>query len=395
MRTGASNRGKLHRLEALFDAVERAKYIWESTFDAIINPVAIVDREYRIQRANIAFAQAVGEDVRKLTGQICYRVFARQDRPCKGCPLSYAWQEHPSISSALEKFSDDREYQATGFHLKGNKNDLDLFIIQYRDIGQERFLQAKLIQSEKMAAIGLLSGGIAHEINNPLGGILAFAQLALRQVQEGDQVYEDLKEIETSALRCKKIVENLLEFSRQSISEEREKIDLRQVIEKVLPLLRVQVKEVNAHLLIDTEAETSQVLANVNQLEQVLLNLTTNACHALSPGGEILIKVTQSDAQWVQIDFSDNGRGIKKEHLPRIFDTFFTTKNPNIGTGLGLSITYNIIQDHGGKLEVESRENRGTTFHIFLPAISSDRMLYSSSYSTKETPDERAHSRRG
>ncbi len=358
---------QLGQLKALFDIVERAKYIWESTFDAIVNPVMIVDRNYRIERANLALAHSIGRDVRTLIGTTCHEMFAGRKSPCEGCPLPQTWQTLKTHSNRLEKFRDGREYQAVSFPLKGKRDDLDLSIVQYRDIREERHLQARLIQSEKMAAVGVLAGGIAHEINNPLSGILAFSQLALAQVKQGEQLYQDLKEIESSALRCKKIVENLLEFSRQSSIEDRNFIELKSAIERIWPLMKLQVKEAGVSLELELEEILPKVIANGNQLEQVFLNLTSNACHALPRGGKIKISAQSHSAGWIVVNFSDNGTGIKKEVLPRIFDPFFTTKKTGIGTGLGLSIIYNIIQDHAGKIEVESKENEGTTFHIYLP----------------------------
>lgn len=367
----ASKEKQLGQLKALFEIVERAKYIWESTFDAIVNPVMIVDRNFRIERANLALSQAIGRDVRTLIGTTCHEVFAGRKQPCEGCPLPQTWKSRQTSSSRLGKFSDGREYQAVGFPLKGKHDDLDLSIVQYRDIREERHLQARLIQSEKMAAVGLLAGGIAHEINNPLSGILAFAQLALAQVPEGGQLQEDIKEIESSALRCKKIVENLLEFSRQSSIEERNEVDLKATFERVLPLMKLQVKEAGVALDVQVDESLPSVLANGNQLEQVFLNLTSNACHALERGGKVHIAAHAELPGWVVIDFNDNGVGIKKEILPKIFDPFFTTKKSGMGTGLGLSIIYNIIQDHAGKIEVLSEENQGTTFRIYLPTSSS------------------------
>ncbi len=368
---------QLGQLKALFEIVERAKYIWESTFDAIVNPVMIIDRNYRIERANLALSQVIGRDLRTLIGTTCYEVFGGRQSPCVGCPLQATWKNQQTHSCRLEKFSDGREYQAVSFPLQGKHRDLDLSIVQYRDIREERHLQARLIQSEKMAAVGLLAGGIAHEINNPLSGILAFAQLALAQVKEEDQLYQDIKEIETSALRCKKIVENLLEFSRQSSIEERGEVDLKVTLERVLPLINLQVKEAGVQLEVQIEETLPSVLANGNQLEQVFLNLASNACHALARGGKIQIVAKAYSAGWVLIDFIDNGMGIQKEVLPKIFDPFFTTKKSGMGTGLGLSIIYNIIQDHAGKIEVESEESKGTIFHIYLPSASASEQSFS------------------
>ncbi len=365
----ASSGKKLNKLKVLFDVVERAKYIWESTFDAIINPVMIVDRDYQIQRANVAIAEAVEKDVRSLIGKTCYKVFAGHSEPCQGCPLPFTWKSKHSASSPIEKCADGRAYQAVSFPLKGKQKDLDLFILQYRDVREERQLQSRLIQTEKMAALGVLSGGVAHEINNPLSGVLAFAQLALAQTEKGSQIYQDIQEIEKSALRCKKIVENLLEFSRQSSFEEKEEIEVAEVLRRVLPLLKIQAKEAGVFLETQVRSNLPTVLVNPNQIEQVFLNLSSNACHATPQGGKIQIVAEQEDEEFIRIDFIDTGVGIKKQDLSKIFDPFFTTKKIGSGTGLGLSITYSLIQDHGGRLEVESEENVGTTFRIFLPVM--------------------------
>ncbi len=359
------------KLKNLLQIVERAKYIWESTFDAILNPVMIVDKEYIIQRANVALAEVIQQDVRKLIGKACYKVFANRESPCGGCPLHLTLNTKKPTLSRIQKFSDDREYQAASYPLKGKRSDLDLYIVQYHDIREERNLQARLIQSEKMAAMGTLAGGVAHEINNPLSAILAFAQLALKQVTKDSQVYQDIKEIEISALRCKKIVENVLEFSRPSYFEEKSELNLKSLFEKVSPLLKLQVKEAGVQLETEFADSLPKIFGNSNQLEQVFLNLISNACHALLRGGKIRISTYPQDACWIRIDFSDNGSGIKKEYLSKVFDPFFTTKKSGVGTGLGLSIVYNIIQEHGGWIEVESTENQGTIFRIFLPILKS------------------------
>lgn len=351
----------------LFEIVEKAKYFWESTFDAIVNPVMVIDKLYNIERANLALAKSSKQDVRKLIGKKCYKSFAQRTSPCPACPLEETRKTKASALSQLKKFKDGREYQAVSFPLKGKKKDLDLFILQYRDISEEKQLQAKLLQSEKMATIGLLAGGVAHEINNPLGGILAFCQLAIQQTKAGSQIFEDLKEIESSALRCKKIVENLLSFSRQSSDEYKKGTSIQEVFEKVLPLISLQTKEHGIYLKTDFSKKLPVLPLLENQLEQVFLNLVSNACHASQRGSTISIKASLFNKKTILIQVIDQGSGIKKEFLNKVFDPFFTTKKVGQGTGLGLSISYSIIQDHGGKIEVESKENKGSIFNIYLP----------------------------
>ena len=141
------------------------------------------------------------------------------------------------------------------------------------------------------------------------------------------------------------------------------------LFEKILPLLQLQVKEAGVNFEVQVSESLPEISGNENQLEQVFLNLVSNACHALEAGGAIKIRASADPSNWIRIDFEDNGVGIKKEYLSKVFDPFFTTKKSGIGTGLGLSIVYSIVQEHGGWIEVESQENRGTVFKIFLPTI--------------------------
>ena len=234
---------------------------------------------------------------------------------------------------------------------------------------EEQRLQQEIVQQEKMAAIGMLAGGVAHEINNPLGGIVAFTQLILRNVKkEDDQLKSDLKEIEGAAMRCKRIVADLLEFSR--VSKERKKLmcHLKDVFEKVIPFVHAEMKNLNIHFELHAEENLPAIAAESDRLQQVFLNLLTNACHAMPKGGSLTVDMrTSSSKNDVVVSVIDTGEGIAAEHLSKIFDPFFTTKDPGKGTGLGLSICYRIIREHGGSIDVESELGKGTTFRMTLP----------------------------
>ena len=237
----------------------------------------------------------------------------------------------------------------------------------YRNITEEIRLRQEVFQQEKMAAIGMLAGGVAHEVNNPLGGVLAFTQLLLQRVKSEDPVYEDLKEIESAAIRCKKIIQDLLDFSRVSGDKEKSQVDVNVLLEKVVPFVRMELRSLNVDLKLNLDKQIQKIEGAPDRLQQVFLNLMTNACHAMPKGGALAL-TTKKVSEGVEIEIKDNGAGIPKENLHRIFEPFFTTKKPGKGTGLGLAISYRIIQDHGGRMEVESEVNRGTTFTLFLPA---------------------------
>jgi two-component system, NtrC family, sensor kinase len=360
-------------LERLLEVVSRGKYMWESTFDAIGDPVMIVNDRYQIERANRAAAKAADIDVRHMIGKTCYQLLAKRDKVCPGCPLQQTLDGLEPHPVTIEKFTDDKVFQVSSYPLNYQVTEHNAVVHHYRDVTEERKLHRMIAQTEKMAALGMLAGGVAHEINNPLSGILAFTQLLQRDLTSDSPMQDDLKEIESAALRCKAIVENLLNFSRQTKSSDRSPIDINKTIEAILPLFRLKLK------LMQVEVETfyadnlEPVFGNAAQIQQIVLNLIGNAADAMSEGGVVKL-TTEKDARnkVVEIKVNDTGMGIKPDHINNIFDPYFTTKTVGNGTGLGLSISYNIIQEHQGDIKVESQVGKGTTFTICLPIYDGD-----------------------
>ena len=361
---------RIEKLERLVEIISKGKYQWESTFDAIAAPVMIVTGDYIIERANYAFAQHCGLDITEVAGRVCYEAFAERDEPCENCPLQYALDANRQGSDVLSSRARKREFECSAYPLVLAEDQPSGAVMSYRDITEERRLQLEVIQNEKMAAIGILAGGVAHEINNPLGGILAFTQLLLKDSrdQNNEELTADLKEIENAAKRCKKIVSDLLDFSRMSKDKEYAPVDVNKLIETVIPFIRSEIKSLNVDLEMDVHEGIPKVLGISNRLQQVFLNLMTNACHAMPKGGNLKLTTNVTrDGQRVMVRVVDTGEGIPGDIQDRIFDPFFTTKMPGKGTGLGLSISYRIIREHGGTIEVESDEGRGATFTIMLP----------------------------
>ncbi len=242
--------------------------------------------------------------------------------------------------------------------------------------------QSQLIQSEKMSAIGQLAAGVAHELNNPLGGILGYAQFALekmnRSVEENGPDKEMVKyiryliDIETQARRCKNIVQNLLRFSRASHTTEMEPTDVNIVIQDTCTFIEHQLHMNQITLKLDLVENLPLLQANASQLQQVFTNLIINAMHASPPNSQILITSQFSPevgefAGAVELQFIDQGCGIPDELKNKIFEPFFTTKEVGKGTGLGLSVSYGIIKEHGGEVRIESTVGEGTTFIIIFP----------------------------
>jgi two-component system NtrC family sensor kinase len=242
----------------------------------------------------------------------------------------------------------------------------------------------QLSNAEKLAAIGRLAGGVAHEINNPLGGILAFAQILLRDRCSPDEQRDYLREIEKSAVRCKAIVESLLRFSRQSPSAPRGPLALNDVVRESLTLVSYKYAAQDVAIRCTLEEGLPAVLGNASQLEQVLVNLLSNAfdaitAHAGLPAGEPSAPATTRTggaievrtamvAGAIELEVADSGGGIDEAHLPKIFDPFFTTKEEGRGTGLGLAVTYAIVREHGGRIAARNRPGGGALFVVTLPA---------------------------
>jgi len=249
----------------------------------------------------------------------------------------------------------------------------------------ERKLQDTLLQlvsSEKMASLGKLAAGIAHEINNPLGGILIYSSLMMEDLAEGDSKRGDLARIVQEASRCKDIVKSLLEFARQT-EPKMEPTDINRAITDGLFFLENQALFHNVKIIKNLDAFLPFVRGNASQLKQVLINIIVNAAEAMHGNGTLTITSSASlDRKWVTLEFTDTGEGIKQENLTRIFDPFFTTKDVGKGTGLGLSTSYGIVESHGGKIRVRSKVGEGTTFTIELPIFSE----------TQTMQDERPHS---
>jgi two-component system NtrC family sensor kinase len=235
--------------------------------------------------------------------------------------------------------------------------------------------QAETARSEKLASVGLLSAGIAHELNNPLTGVLTFSTLVREQMPEGSPEAEDLDLVIQETKRCAAIIRRLLDFSREKTPEMRY-TDINSLILDTTQLISQSAQL--ADILVTTRLDNGlpQLWVDADLIKQVLMNMLVNAQHAIARKGEITIATRLCDnahgeqdtsGQMVEISVKDTGCGIKEENLPKIFDPFFTTKGVGKGTGLGLSVSYGTIQAHGGTIEVDSEIDVGTEFRIYLP----------------------------
>lgn len=225
--------------------------------------------------------------------------------------------------------------------------------------------QARLVEAEKLAAVGKLAAGIAHEINNPLTSVLTFSNLMLEQCPKDDPWFEKLRLMARETERARNIVRQILNFGRENIIKP-ERININRPVSEIIDSLNAQGAFDGIELKTDLSDTLPDAHVDPAQIGQVVLNMLLNAIHAITPPGVIDV-VTRSNGRFVELIIADSGKGIPPEHLTKIFDPFFTTKDMTKGTGLGLAVSYGIIKKHGGDIEVQSTEGKGTTFTVRLP----------------------------
>jgi two-component system NtrC family sensor kinase len=234
--------------------------------------------------------------------------------------------------------------------------------------------QRQVYQSQKLAAVGQLAAGVAHEINNPLTGVLSYSSFLLKRAQDKPEFKEDLEVIVRETKRCRGIVQGLLDFARQSPPEKHES-DVGDIFERAIRIVQTQIDPLRVELKKDVRTDLPKIYADANQIQQVLVNLLLNANDAMSEHGGTLALTAQLakdgatasvQPEEIEIRVSDTGCGIAPENLPKIFDPFFSTKGPK-GTGLGLAVAWGIVEKHNGRIEVESEPGKGTTFRVLLP----------------------------
>ena len=226
-------------------------------------------------------------------------------------------------------------------------------------------MQVRMARAERLASLGMLSAGVAHEINTPLGGVLALTSLSLEEIPPDAPSRENLEEVVRQAERCKTIVKGLLDFSRQSVSSP-EPVELGRAATEALGLVRSQAAFFNIELVCDFDPDLPPVMADRSELQQVILNIVVNAVQAMDEHGRLTL-ATRSVDGFAELSIGDTGHGIPADHVDHIFDPFFTTKDEGHGTGLGLSIAYGIVSKHGGTIAVKSEVGVGSTFTVRFP----------------------------
>ncbi|MCJ7458262.1 MAG: GAF domain-containing protein [candidate division Zixibacteria bacterium] len=363
----------------LFNQVLRGKQEWEQTFDSITDLICLIDPEYRIIRANRTLAQKLGMEPDQIIGKKCHQVFHnRLDSPCSECPHRQAMLTKKPFTLEMKGISGDEIFLISAFPRFSSKGVFIGSVYLLRDITEQKRLREQLVQSEKMAAVGQLVSGVAHELNNPLAGVMGYSQLLLMNNNLDTKTQSYLNKISKESDRAKNIVNNLLTFARKH-KPEKKYLDINTILDQTIELRAYDLKVSNIQVLKDLDPQLHKTMADFNQLQQVFLNIMNNAHQAIQESkgkGEIRIR-TEKAGEMIRIILEDNGPGIPEENLNKIFEPFFTTKDVGRGTGLGLSISYGIIQQHGGKIYARSILGQGATFVIELPVLKEEKAAVS------------------
>jgi two-component system NtrC family sensor kinase len=356
------------RRRGLFALLARGKEQWEATFDAISEGIALVSAEGVIQRSNAAFAQLAGRQVTTIGGQrLCETLFGEHEALAPLLRTAVAGGRPAPVVRRSEKLN--RMLRVAVAPVERAVGDASAVVV-VEDITEQQALEAQLIQSEKMAAVGTLVSGVAHELNNPLTSIAGLSEFLLEQSPTGAPGRDHLRIINEQADRAGHIVRDLLTFARKGPTE-REPVDLGDVVQRTLALLGYDLRRRNVTAEIVVAPGLPPVLGDRHQLQQVALNLVTNAVQAVTdlPRGRprrVAIRLKVEDGR-VVLRVSDTGPGLTEEVRAQMFSPFFTTKPQGEGTGLGLFVSYGIAESHGGSLTADSRPGNGATFVLALP----------------------------
>jgi two-component system NtrC family sensor kinase len=366
---------ELSRISALQEKTNEELAKTRSLYHVVTNElleedVMIISPGYQIIDVNETLAKKLGLEPGDLIGRYCYEVSHNQDTPCEGkahpCPLVQTLKTRKSSKTThIHHDSDNKElhYSISCYPIFEGGKIAGVLEIS-KDITRDINIQKIMMQQEKLASIGQLAAGVAHEINNPMTTILTTAMLMQEDMDPGDPNYGELQTIADETLRCRKIVTSLLNFARQT-EPQKKACDVNDIILDAVALTKKQAAFKDVSLNHDLAQNMPPLWVDKDQMQQAFINLALNAIEATDPGGKVTFssRVLEKD-KVVSISVSDTGKGVHEKDLGRIFEPFFTTKEN--GTGLGMAITHGFVEQNGGTIEVRSKLGKGTTFEIRL-----------------------------
>jgi two-component system NtrC family sensor kinase len=357
----------LEHLQQSNRQLRTAKNYLQAVFDTAGVCISIVDRDFRILRCNEKQKELLVKGTSRITGRHCYEVYCGISSPPLNCPVMETLETGRTVF-IKEVTKKGRVFQIVTSPLKDSGGNVKAVIEVSMDITEKKKAEDSMRQSERLAAIGELAAGIAHELNNPLGNILGYAKLLMQDPSLQGLLEEQKNKLEIiteQAQAGSKIIRGLLDFSHQK-KPSFERFSLNAAVDKAIELLEDEIARGDIKIMKGLGV-LPMVPADPNQMERVVHNILLNAIHATEGNAGIVEIRTSAQKDAVELSVKDNGQGIRREHLGRIFDPFFTTKPVGKGTGLGLSICNGIVREHGGSINVESDAECGTTFIVRLP----------------------------
>ena len=369
---------KVEQLKMSNLELEKRRREVQAVLDGIIDLMAVLSEDLIIQRVNHVFSEWFpGVDP---IGQHCYKIFRGRETVCENCPVILSLAEDGTFKDLyIYKMNGKfKHVRIVASPLKSGPTGKRQILLSKRDVTLEKEFQAQFHQAEKMATIGMLAAGVAHEINNPLTSISGFAEGLQRRIgrietRVDKDVLEDFQEytatIINECLRCRDIVQTLLTFSRP-VAASLCPVDMNQCVLDTLFLLKHHFK-VHHNITVTSELakELPFIKGDESQLKQVIINLFTNAFDATGEDGEIEIKTLANEEGGVDLIVKDSGCGIPLGIRDKLFEPFFTTKPVGKGIGVGLSTCYTIVKNHGGEISVSSDEGKGSAFRVTIPGM--------------------------
>ncbi len=353
----------------LVETLRQAEWRFRTLFRSAPDAVFTVLRSVRIREANDAAADLLGVEVVRLVGRRLGDLVADEDRDRLEQALADTFAGRPARLEITFRRAEEQPSRLVSFAASLlPEADPPTILVVARDVTAERDMRVRLMQSDRLAAVGELVAGVAHEVNNPLSSISAYAQLLLRDERIDGAQREQVEVIRSETTRASQVVKDLLAFARRS-EPRHEPLDLNMVVARTLRMRAYQLSSGRIVVQQSLESGLPPVMGDARQLQQVCLNLVTNATQAMasSVGGTLTV-TTRTEEGRVVLEVTDTGTGIPAELGSRIFEPFFTTKKEGEGTGLGLSVSYGIVTAHEGRIEVAQTSPRGTTFRVTLPA---------------------------
>ena len=366
---------KIQELEAANLGLRVKTNELQAVFDAISDSVVIYDHRGCIQHRNHVCPRLFPTET--IIGRSCSALFhPDEERSPEQCPVERTLEgESTQMSfSQARDGGEHRYYDVIATPIQDTNEDTRALVF-IRDVTDKRNNEIQLMQAEKMSSIGMLAAGVAHEINNPLTSVAGYAEALLRRFRDEQGLVDDprlsdfkkyLEVIIRESYRCKGIIDSLLSFSRKSEGSIG-LVDINQILTEVLELVRHKARNEKIEIRESLKPQLSMVRGDATGLRQVFMNLTMNALQAIDGPGTIDISTFEQD-RLVIATVRDSGCGIAPALMDQIWDPFFTTKDVGRGIGLGLAVTYNIIKKHGGEVHVDSRQGKGSTFTVRLPA---------------------------